>query len=85
MNNWPERDPASVMTPLPEYDNQRNVSLCEALDRMLNKGVVVAGEVVISVADIDLIYLNVQALLTSVETALPSSPGPGRVDTAFPW
>ena len=28
---------------------------------MLNTGVVVAGEVVISVADIDLVYLNLQA------------------------
>ncbi len=55
--------------PLGEADNSRRVSLCEALDRMLNTGVVVAGEVVISVADIDLIYLNVQLLLASIETA----------------
>jgi len=39
------------------------------LDRVLNKGVVVVGEVVISVADIDLIYLGLQLVLTSVETA----------------
>ncbi|MEK7875840.1 MAG: gas vesicle protein GvpJ, partial [Pseudomonadota bacterium] len=45
------------------------MSLCEVLDRVLNTGVVVVGEVVISVADIDLIYLNLQLLLTSVETA----------------
>ena len=36
---------------------------------MSNKGVVVVGEVVISVADIDLIYLGLQLVLTSVETA----------------
>ncbi|MBI3265211.1 MAG: gas vesicle protein, partial [Acidobacteria bacterium] len=29
------------------------VSLCEALDRVLNKGAVVVGELTISVADID--------------------------------
>ena len=46
-----------------------HISLCETLDRVLNKGVVVAGEVVISVADIDLIYLGLQLVLTSVETA----------------
>jgi hypothetical protein len=34
-----------------------------------NKGVVVAGEIVISVADIDLIYLGLTLTLTSVETA----------------
>jgi hypothetical protein len=49
-------------------DSER-VSLCETLDRVLNKGVVIGGEVVISVADIDLIYLGLKAVLTSVETA----------------
>ncbi len=51
-----------------DLDDVRQLSLCETLDRVLNKGVVVAGEVVISVADIELIYLNVRVLLTSVET-----------------
>ncbi|HUT37482.1 MAG TPA: gas vesicle protein [Planctomycetota bacterium] len=46
-----------------------HLSLCETLDRVLNKGVVVLGEVVISVADVDLIYLGLQLVLTSVETA----------------
>lgn len=46
-----------------------NVSLCETLDRVLNKGVVVAGEIVISVADIDLIYVGLTLTLTSIETA----------------
>lgn len=49
--------------------SEEQVSLCEALDRVLNKGVVVAGEIVISVADVDLIYLGLQLVLTSVETA----------------
>jgi hypothetical protein len=53
-------------------DDTRQVSLCEVLDRVLNKGVVVAGEVTISVADIDLIYLGLQAVLTSMETARKS-------------
>jgi pyrimidine operon attenuation protein/uracil phosphoribosyltransferase len=50
--------------------DHKQISLCETLDRVLNKGVVVAGEVVISVADVDLIYLNLQVLLTSLETAI---------------
>ena len=49
--------------------DDEHISLCETLDRVLNKGVVVVGEVVISVADIDLIYLGLQLVLTSVETA----------------
>jgi hypothetical protein len=50
-------------------DERERCSLCEALDRILNKGAVVAGEVTISVAGIDLIYLGLQLMLTSVETA----------------
>ena len=50
-------------------DEQEQVSLCEALDRVLNKGVVVVGDVTISVADIDLVYLGLQVILTSIETA----------------
>jgi len=49
--------------------NQERISLCDVLDRVLNTGVVVTGEVVISVADIDLIYLGLHLTLTSVETA----------------
>ena len=47
----------------------RPVSLAEVLDRVLTKGVVVAGEVVISVAGIDLVYLGVNVVLCSIETA----------------
>lgn len=50
-------------------DERERVSLCEALDRVLNKGAVVVGEVTISVADIDLIYLGLQLVLSSIETA----------------
>jgi hypothetical protein len=48
--------------------DEERISLCETLDRVLNKGVVVTGELVISVADIDLIYVGLQLVLTSVET-----------------
>jgi len=48
---------------------ERQVSLAEVLDRILNKGVVVTGEVVLSVAGIDLVYLGVNVVLTSIETA----------------
>lgn len=47
---------------------EREVSLLELLDRILDKGVVIAGDLVISVADIDLIYLGLKVILTSVET-----------------
>ena len=57
-------------------ENER-VSICEVLDRVLNKGVVVAGEVTISVADVDLLYVGLNLVLTSVETARESL-GDGR-------
>ncbi|MBI4703929.1 MAG: gas vesicle protein [Deltaproteobacteria bacterium] len=47
---------------------QRRVSLCETLDRVLNKGAVVAGDIVISVADVDLLYVGVNLVVSSVET-----------------
>lgn len=46
-----------------------SISLCETLDRVLNKGVVVLGEAVVSVANVDLLYLGLNVVLTSVETA----------------
>ena len=46
----------------------RQISLAETLDRVLNKGVVLAGEVTLSVADIDLVYLGLNVIITSVET-----------------
>ncbi len=46
-----------------------HVALCEVLDRVLNKGAVLIGEVRISVANVDLIYLGLQIVLTSIEGA----------------
>jgi hypothetical protein len=53
-------------------NDMERVSLCEVLDRVLNKGVVVAGHVTVSVADVDLLYLGLQLVLTSIETARQS-------------
>ena len=52
---------------------ENKASLCELLDRVLNTGVVAMGEIVISVAGIDLVYMNLNLLLTSVETAVVQS------------
>jgi len=46
----------------------RDITLLEVLDRVLDKGVVISGDAVISVADVDLIYLGLKVLLSSVET-----------------
>lgn len=44
-------------------------SLTEVLDRVLARGIVAQAEVVLTVADIPLVYVGLQALVSSVETA----------------
>ncbi|MGA9351604.1 MAG: gas vesicle protein GvpJ [Anaerolineae bacterium] len=48
---------------------EKEVTLLDLLDRILDKGVILFGDVTISVADVDLIYLGLKVLLTSVEKA----------------
>ncbi len=58
-------------------DPDDGVALCDVLDRVLTKGVVVTGEVVISVADVDLLYVGLQLVLSSVETMRAARPAAG--------
>ncbi|MDT7605218.1 MAG: hypothetical protein QOF61_3215 [Acidobacteriota bacterium] len=46
-----------------------DLSLLETLDHVLARGIVIAGEITISVADVDLIFMGLNVLLTSTETA----------------
>ncbi len=52
-----------------EIDTEQLV-LGDLLNHVLDKGVVISGNVVISVADIDLLVVDLRVLLTSVETAM---------------
>jgi hypothetical protein len=52
-----------------EQLEQSDLSLLETLDHVLNRGLVIAGEITISVADIDLIFVGLNVLVSSVETA----------------
>src|SRR3954470_4594574 len=49
-------------------DDDEELSLLETLDHVLDRGLVIAGEVTIAVADIDLVYLGLNLLLGSVES-----------------
>lgn len=51
-----------------DIEKNKEVTLLELLDRVLDKGVVLSGDIVISVADVDLVYLGLKVLLSSVET-----------------
>jgi len=46
------------------------LSLLDIIDHVLNAGVVIQGSIVISIGGVDLIYLGLNVVLTSVETAL---------------
>jgi len=54
------------------------VELAEVLTHVLNKGVVLRGEVMLAVADIDLVKLDLGLLLTAVETAMRYPLAAGR-------
>lgn len=54
----------------PAQSGEDEASLLDILDHVLNAGVVLHGSLVISVAGVDLVYLGLNAVLTSVETAL---------------
>ena len=47
----------------------QDVALVDLVDRLLAGGVVIAGDITLSVADIDLVYVSLRALITSVSTA----------------
>ncbi len=51
-----------------EIDEDEELSLLETLDHVIDHGLVLAGEVTISVAGVDLIFLGLNVLLGSVET-----------------
>lgn len=50
---------------------QRNLSLAEALDRMLERGVSAQGNLTIGLAGVDLIFLDLRLLLGAVDTIWP--------------
>ena len=56
-----------------ERGDLNNVSLVDVFDRLLDKGTVLAGHITVSVADIDLIVLNLLATLSAVPTRKESN------------
>jgi hypothetical protein len=58
--------------------DEGNLVLSDLVNRVLDKGVVISGHVLISIADIDLIALDLKLLITSIETAARVIPGEAR-------
>jgi len=55
---------------------ERDVALVDLLDRLIGGGVVIAGEITLAVADVDLVHVSLRALVSSVETARAKGGGP---------
>lgn len=60
---------SSVKSPAGVRPREERITLIDALDKVLEKGAVISGDVAIRVADVDLIYLGLRVLLTSVSKA----------------
>jgi hypothetical protein len=47
--------------------HERDVSLLDLVDRLLDGGVVIHGDITLAVADVDLVYVGLRVLISSVE------------------
>lgn len=61
---------AGGSTAILSIEGDSEASLLDILDHVLNSGVVLHGSLVISLAGVDLVYVGLNVVLTSVETAL---------------
>ncbi len=51
-------------------DTTEELSLLETLDHLLDRGVVIAGEAIISIGDVDLLYLGLNIVLANVDAVM---------------
>jgi Gas vesicle protein len=62
---------------------EQDVALVDLVDRLLAGGVVLAGEITLSVADVDLVHVSLRALISSVSTARDEGVPPGGMGSAL--
>ncbi len=51
-------------------DELEELPLLETIDHLLDRGVVIAGEAVISIGDVDLLYLGLNVVLANVDAVM---------------
>jgi Gas vesicle protein len=51
-------------------EREEQLVLVEALDHLLDRGVVIAGEAVISIGNVDLLYLGLNIVLANVDAII---------------
>ena len=57
-----------------EILEEGEVSLLDLVDNVLNRGVVLTGEIILGVADVDLIYVRLAAILCAADRLFPPPP-----------
>lgn len=64
----------------PDGDDGEQLVLSDLINRVLDKGVVISGHVTISIAEIDLIALDLRVLISSIQTAIARADASGARD-----
>ena len=59
------------MTEILPADNNRRIALVDLLDRVLGGGVVITGDITLSIADVDLVVVSLRTLISSVGSLFP--------------
>ena len=52
-------------------DDTRRIALVDLLDRVLGGGVVITGEITLSLADVDMVRISLRTLIASVSALVP--------------
>jgi hypothetical protein len=71
----PPPGPAAQRSPALGY---QRIALVDLLDRLLAGGVVISGEVRLSIADVDMVHISLRALISSVSSLVHCPAGEER-------
>ncbi|WP_339147357.1 MULTISPECIES: gas vesicle protein [unclassified Sutcliffiella] len=61
-----------------ESIENKDIALIDILDVILDKGVAIKADLVISIAGVDLVYLDLRVLIASVESLVQAKQGNGK-------
>jgi hypothetical protein len=60
-------------TRIAHFVDDRDASLLDVIDSLLNKGVVLNADIILALADVDLVYVRLSALLCAADRVFPRS------------
>ncbi|WP_370179245.1 gas vesicle protein [Rhodococcus wratislaviensis] len=68
------------MSEMVPADDTRRIALVDLLDRVLGGGVVITGEITLSLADVDMVRISLRTLIASVSALVPEPVGEETAD-----